>query len=139
MDLLSIKARDILVEDVITAEETDRIREVESRMFKLGIGGLPIVREKKNGMKIVGMLTHRDILIARHTLSIGGMSVKDLMSHDVISVEEDTNILDILRILKEKDIERLPVVDEGGYLIGLIMHKNILLAILDVLESTTRS
>lgn len=133
MDLLDIKARDILVSNVITAKDDERIVDVENRMFKQGIGGLPVIDSSGND-KVIGMLTHRDIMIARHTLSLGGMIVRDLMSHNVITVLEDASILEILRILKKHDIERLPVVDGKGGLRGMIMHKNLLLKILEVLE-----
>ena len=134
--LKEIKARDILVSDVIVASEDDKIRELETLMFKKSIGGLPIVREGNKGRKtLVGMLTHRDIMLARRTVSLGGMLARDLMSHDVITVQEDATLLEILSKMRDNNVERIPVVNNGGTdLVGMIMHKNVLLKVLEILE-----
>lgn len=134
--LRTVTARDIAVTDVITASEDDKIRELETLMFKKGIGGLPVVRESINGKKIlVGMLTHRDIMLAKRTVSVGGMVAKDLMSHDVITVHPDASLLEILAKMRDHNVERIPVVnDTGEVLVGMVMHRNVLLKVLDLLE-----
>jgi CBS domain-containing protein len=133
-ELRFLKASDILIDDVITATEDDKIRDIETLMFKKGIGGLPVVRHIAGRIQVVGMVTHRDIIIAKHSVSIGGMQVRDLMSHDIITVKENSSIIEILRKMKEFNVERIPVVDQSDNLKGLIMHRNILFKILEILE-----
>ena len=133
----NITARDILVENVITATEGDKIREIESIMIKKGIGGVPVVREEASRTKVVGMLTQRDIVLAKASLAIGGMVVKDLMSHTIVTVNEDTKLPEILKKMKENNIARIPVVNEKDNLIGMLVHKKILEKILDVLENSS--
>ncbi|MHA1793607.1 MAG: CBS domain-containing protein [Promethearchaeota archaeon] len=132
--LIKITASDILIRDLITVTEDEKIRDVERKLFKMGIGGVPVVRNIKAKQKIVGMLTHRDILLAKHSVPLGGMVVKDLMSHNLVCVKEDSNLIEILRKLRDNNIERLPVIDEDGFLVGLIMHKDLLSKILETLE-----
>ncbi|MFX0100610.1 MAG: CBS domain-containing protein [Candidatus Hodarchaeota archaeon] len=133
----NITAKDVLVDDVITAVEGDKIREIESIMIKKGIGGVPVIREESSRTKVVGMLTQRDIVLAKASLSIGGMTVKELMSHNVVTVTEDAKLPDILKIMKINNIARIPVVDDKDSLVGMIVHKNILIRILEVLEKSS--
>nr|MDO8117168.1 CBS domain-containing protein [Candidatus Sigynarchaeota archaeon] len=137
--LQNILARDIMVRNVIVANESTKIRDIERQMIKQGIGGLPVVREQDgNGNnRVIGMITHRDILLARHSVSIGGMDVKDLMSHDITTVKENATLVEILSKMAEKNVERLPVVNDQGSMVGMIMHKNILASLLDVLKTST--
>ncbi|SDN87426.1 acetoin utilization protein AcuB [Desulfonauticus submarinus] len=53
------------------------------------------------------------------------MLIKDWMTKDVITVTPDTSMLKASKILKEKDIRRLPVVDDSGKLIGIITDRDI--------------
>jgi predicted transcriptional regulator len=132
VDLLKeIKARDMMVTDIISIPENERIRDIELMLLKKGIGGVPVVR---NGM-IVGMLTQHDISVARTTMSVGGMVAGDLMSRDLACVGEDASLLEILQMMRTRDIERIPVTDEKKMLIGMIMHRNILAKILEILET----
>jgi len=48
------------------------------------------------------------------------MLIKDWMTKDVVTVTPDTSMLDASKILKNKDIRRLPVVDESGKLVGIV-------------------
>lgn len=80
------------------------------------------------------MLTHRDIVLAKHSLSLGGMVVRDLMSHDVVSVKEDATLLEILQKMRDHNVERIPVLDDGGNLVGMVMHRNLLEKITEILE-----
>ncbi len=134
--LQNIHASDIMVRNVIHTTEDTKIREIERQMIKQGIGGLPVVREENGKKAIVGILTHRDIMLARHAVSIGGMDVKDLMSHDITTVNEESTLLDILQKMEDKNIERLPVINKNGSLVGMVMHKNILSCLLQELKAS---
>jgi len=130
--LKEIKARDMMVTDIISIPENERIRDIELMLLKKGIGGVPVVRD---GV-IVGMLTQHDISVAKTTMSIGGMVAGDLMSRDLACVGEDASLLEILQMMRTRDIERIPVVDDHKMLLGMIMHRNILAKILEILEQT---
>ncbi|HME50813.1 MAG TPA: CBS domain-containing protein [Candidatus Lokiarchaeia archaeon] len=129
--LKGIMARDMMVTDIISIPESERIRDIELMLLKKGIGGVPVVRD---GM-IVGMLTQHDISVAKNTMSIGGMVAGDLMSRSLACVGEDASLVEILQMMRTRDIERIPVVDENKMLIGMIMHRDILAKILEILET----
>jgi len=123
-------------QDIITASEYDKIREIETVLLKKDIGGVPIVRMEEGRKKIVGMLTQRDIVIAREAISTGGMCARDLMSRNLVMVTTETELLDILKIMRDNDVERLPVIDGEEILVGIINHRDILNKVLETIEST---
>ena len=72
----------------------------------------PVVDEGK----LVGMITHRDILLA------GGealtLKVDDLMSKDLMVADKKTPIVEITKIMADKGYQRIPVIDDHGDLVG---------------------
>jgi acetoin utilization protein AcuB len=56
------------------------------------------------------------------------MLVKDRMTPDPITIRPETSFQDALRIIREKKIRRLPVLDEGGRLVGIVAEKDLLYA-----------
>ena len=56
------------------------------------------------------------------------MLVKDRMSHNPITVRSDTSLPDALEIMRQNKIRRLPVLDKGGKLVGIVSEKDLLYA-----------
>lgn len=54
------------------------------------------------------------------------MLVKDRMSHNPITIRSDTSLPDALKIMRENKIRRLPVLDKGGKLVGIVSEKDLL-------------
>ncbi|SHJ75819.1 inosine-5'-monophosphate dehydrogenase [Geosporobacter subterraneus DSM 17957] len=88
-------------------------------MERYHISGVPIVDAS---MKLVGILTNRDIRFENDmNKKIGEAMTKD----NLVTASEGISMADAERILKSRKIEKLPIVDEGGYLKGLITIKDI--------------
>jgi IMP dehydrogenase len=122
-----LKAKDLMVKDLITIGPDEKIALADLIMTRNSIGGLPVV---ENG-KLVGIITQRDIMLARN-YEIGGLSARDLMSRDPITVTPETGLKEILKIMIENKIERVPVT-ENERLLGMIVHGRILKAVYDSL------
>jgi CBS domain-containing protein len=123
MDLRNIKAKDIMRKNVIVASPDEIVGAAKLRMVRKNIGGLPVV--KKN--KLVGIVTMRDIeLIGNETL---GLKVKDIMTKDVVTVSPDTTLKDIVKIMREKGYQRLPVIEKGK-LVGIVTQSCVIDAVL---------
>ncbi len=95
-------------------------------MVRNHVGGVPVVEHNDHCYKLVGVLTHRDILLSRFTIATGSLQVQDLMSSPAIACNPDAVLKDILKLMLDNKVERLPVVDAGNYLVGLISHGDIL-------------
>lgn len=55
------------------------------------------------------------------------MQAKDIMTRDVISVGPDDKIEEVVRILLDNKISGLPVIDEDGYLLGVVTEKDLMI------------
>lgn len=116
-----------MLPDPVCVYQTDKIAHVDLMMVRKSIGGCPVLSRENN--QLVGIITQRDIMLSRFSVSVGGMTVQDLMTSPAISCARDTSLREILKIMFEKSVERLPVVDDQNHLVGLIVHDRILNAL----------
>ena len=121
----NLRAQDIMIQEVHITSPNDRIAAAKLKMMRCNVGGLPVV----DGQKLVGIITHRDILLAGGEAL--GLKVDDLMSKDPIVADEDTPIMAITKIMAEKGYQRIPVVQNGN-LIGLITQSLLIRALADL-------
>jgi CBS domain-containing protein len=121
-ELTQLKAGDLMLpaEKVITIAPEDKIALADLIMTRSSVGSLPVVE----GEKILGIVTQRDIMLAK-TFQVGSLPVRDLMTKRLIVVGKDAPLKEVLRLMIENRIERLPVVEDGKFL-GLIVHGRIL-------------
>ncbi|MCW9024004.1 MAG: CBS domain-containing protein [Gammaproteobacteria bacterium] len=108
--------------EVVVTDPDTPVAEVAKLMRSHHVGSI-VVTEKKDGNIIpIGILTDRDIVvevIARDVL-LESVLAKDAMSREVITVTEDTTLLDSLELMKTKGVRRLPVINSAGGLEGLL-------------------
>ncbi|WP_295116613.1 IMP dehydrogenase [uncultured Chitinophaga sp.] len=103
---------------VLTPDQT--IGQALRLMKENKIGGIPIV-DKDN--KLAGILTNRDLRFEKNTKRL----IKDVMTKDkLITAPEGTDLKKAEKILEQYKIEKLPVVNKSGKLVGLITYKDIL-------------
>jgi IMP dehydrogenase len=107
-----------MVENPVTVEPDATVREALRAMERYSISGVPIVSSEG---KLVGILTNRDLSFEPDR----SRSVRELMTGEVVTAPVGTSLADAERILHEHRIEKLPVVDDGGVLRGLITLKDI--------------
>ncbi|MGL5317625.1 MAG: IMP dehydrogenase, partial [Bacteroidales bacterium] len=84
------------------------------------IGGIPVVDENK---KLVGIVTNRDLRFEKNFSKL----VAEVMTgkEHLITTTQTTNLEDAAEILQQHKIEKLPVVDKDGALVGLVTYKDI--------------
>jgi CBS domain-containing protein len=70
----------------------------------------------------VGIITERDIIFRVVAQNRGPFKVKlrDIMSHPLITIEDDLPVSKALSLMKRRNVNRLPVVDKKGRLLGLV-------------------
>lgn len=117
-----LHAQDIMIQEVHVTSPNDLVAAAKLKMMRCNVGGLPVVDERK----LVGIITHRDILLAGGEAL--GLKVGDLMSKDPKVAEKTTPIMDITRIMAEKGYQRIPVVKKGD-LVGLITQSSLIRAL----------
>jgi len=96
-----------------------RVSEAEALMAEFHISGVPVVDAD---MKLIGIITNRDMRFISDMSSI----VRDVMtSAPLVTAKEGTTLEDAAKVLQQHKIEKLPIVDDAGKLIGLITIKDI--------------
>lgn len=109
-----------MILDPVTLPPDRLISDAEEMMARYKIGGMPITTEDGT---LVGILTNRDLrFIDRTDVAISEVMTKD----NLVTAPGGTNLEDAKRILHQNRIEKLPVVDPQGRLMGLITIKDIM-------------
>ncbi|MEL6630957.1 MAG: IMP dehydrogenase [Bacteroidota bacterium] len=109
-----------LIVDPITLEADDTLLRATQIMAENRIGGIPIVDENQ---RLVGILTNRDLRFHEPD----GRKVSELMTKEnLITAPEGTTLEQAEEMIKRFRVEKLPVVDAHGKLIGLITYRDII-------------
>ncbi len=109
-----------LIIDPITLRENETIGDALRLMKENRIGGIPIVDANQ---RLVGILTNRDLRFETNPRK----KVSEVMTHEgLITAPEGTDLRKAEKILQKFKIEKLPVVNRSGKLIGLITYRDIL-------------
>jgi CBS domain-containing protein len=97
------------------------LRQAAQTMVEHDCGAIPVV-EKKETMRLIGIITDRDIVC--RTLAEGKnpleMTVKECMSSPVVVLASDMTVDECCRVMAENQVRRVPVSDEKGICIGMI-------------------
>ena len=99
------------------------------RMRMLHVGTVVIVEDYQGKQVPVGILTDRDIvlsIVASDAEHLPFLSVADAMSDNVLTASEDTSVADGLRLMQERGVRRLPVVDHAGTLVGIVTADDVI-------------
>ncbi len=138
-----MQAHHIMTRKVITVTPDTAVADVARLMLEHHISGLPVV--DANGA-LVGMVTERDLLRreeigtqrkrprwlelilgpgreAQEYVHVAGRKVRDVMTPDVRTVNEDTPLSDVVATMEKHQIKRLPVM-KGDRLVGIISRQN---------------
>ena len=131
----NLKVSEIMVEKPYYTTPDQKVSATEILMLKKKIGGLPVVSSETN-KQIIGIITQRDIRLARFAISLDGpyTSVSDLMTPEPFIVKKEDTIKDVLELMFKHNIERLPVVNDNNELIGLVLSQEILKKLLEYLK-----
>ena len=131
-----LKVSEIMIKDPLFITPDEKISATELLMLRKKIGGLPVVKDQKN-YQLIGIITQRDIRLARFAMSLesSNTTVKDLMTSEPFIVKEDETLRNVLELMFEKNIKRLPVVNDNNQLIGLIVQNQILKKIFDYMKT----
>lgn len=115
-----LRARDIMSSPVRTVLSNMTVEEVSKIMDVTGHNGLPVIE----GDRLVGIVVKRDVIKAlKHNLN--NAPVKSIMSTKLVVVNPDTPVSEIRKLMVEKGVGRIPVI-EDGILVGIITKTDII-------------
>lgn len=103
----------------VTIQRGKTVRDALAIMAEYHIGGIPVVDDD---MKLVGIVTNRDL---RFETNLDKLIDNVMTSENLVTTTTATNLTEAAEILQQNKIEKLPVVDTDGRLVGLITYKDI--------------
>ncbi|WP_252236665.1 ABC transporter ATP-binding protein [Clostridium sp. CH2] len=113
-----IKVKDIMIDNPITCYKNISLLKCVEKMRSSKVDSLMVI-DKLN--HLLGIVTAKQI----QNNTDRSVAVENIMNSDFIKASPDDTIIDILELVKENKISRLPVVDEGGYLRGIITKSSL--------------
>ena len=114
------QAEELIERDVLFVEDTATVSDAEKLMNQYSIGGVPVVGKGK----IIGIVSRRDVraIVTR----CGEENIRTIMTRKPITASEDITPEKALEVMYTNKVERLPVADKKGRLIGIITMQDIL-------------
>lgn len=146
-----LTAKDIMTRDVVTVTPETSIEDLASLLVKNEISGVPVVDDLGN---LAGIVTENDLISRNRRLHIptvvsfldaaiylesskrfeedvkrlAATRVGDICKKAVVTITEDTSVVDIATIMDEKKVHLLPVV-RGGNVIGIVGKRDVVRAV----------
>ncbi|MCH3923703.1 MAG: IMP dehydrogenase [Bacteroidales bacterium] len=108
-----------MINNPITLSKDAVVKDALKMMKEFSIGGIPIV-DKDN--RLIGIVTNRDLRFERNIKR----PLQEIMTKEVITAPLHTNFDKAADILQQHRIEKLPVIDKNGKLVGLITYRDII-------------
>jgi CBS domain-containing protein len=120
---MATKVRDVMTAGPVAVTPDTPVAAVAEVMEMDDIGAVPVVEDDR----LTGMITDRDIVI--RAIAKGkdprGMPVREIYTRQVIAVAPDDKLGDAVSIMADRQIRRLPVVDEENHLVGVVSQADI--------------
>ncbi|MGE5622299.1 MAG: CBS domain-containing protein [Bacillota bacterium] len=114
--------------EVVFATEDMSIKEAAELMRDQHVGSLVVIREADLGRIVTGMVTDRDIAIVAVARDFDPQSLRvaDIMSGEVVTARPDASVSDVLHLMRQRGVRRIPVTTDDGVLIGIVTLDDLL-------------
>lgn len=112
-----MKIRDIMTTEVSTAEPDTTLEEIATIMKEEDVGAVPVI----DGDELIGIVTDRDIVLRciAEGKDASEVHAEDILTDDLHTISPEDDVQEASRIMAERQIRRLPVVEQGT-LIGMV-------------------
>lgn len=112
-----MKVKEMMTKDVATLNSKDSVERAAQLMKQYNVGAIPVCDEEK----VIGIVTDRDIALRSVAQGENGrnQTVRDIMSSNPVVINSETEIHDAARIMSERQIRRLPVI-ENNNIVGIV-------------------
>ncbi len=114
--------------EVVVVSKTEPVQEAITLMRTHHVGDVVVVEQREQGAVPVGILTDRDIVleILAEDVDLTAVTIGDVMSYELVTVTESTALIDTIKLMRQKGVRRIPVVDDTGCLQGLLSVDDLL-------------
>lgn len=126
------RCREIMTSNVVSATPEMTVREAAALLRESDVGALPVVAHGK----LTGIMTDRDIVVraVAEGKDTNTTHVAEVMTDEPASVTPNTYIFEVIRVMGDRQVRRVPVVNEDGEVVGMIAMADIALEMEDQRE-----
>jgi CBS domain-containing protein len=135
--------KDVMSTQVVAVRRGASFKEMAARLRQFRVSAFPVIDDD---MKVIGVVSEADLL-AKEALAGGpagipgvitgilphkehekadGLTAGDLMTHPAITVRPEDSVEHAARMMYSLQVKRLPVVDSGGHLVGIVSRSDVL-------------
>ena len=113
-----MKVKEAMHNGVEWAAPQTPIPEIARRMRDLDIGAIPVGENDR----LIGMVTDRDIACraVANGADLGTLTARDVMSKGIFYCRDSEELEDAMRIMEQKQVRRLPVIDDQKRMVGIL-------------------
>ena len=134
------RVKDVMTTDVVSVRETAEYKDIVSVLQGLHVGAFPVLDKADY---LVGVVSEADLLLKEvgqealggHLISSGrrgerakaaGVTAAELMTTPAVTIGPDDSLADAARLMHDRHVKRLPVVDQAGRLVGIVSRVDLL-------------
>lgn len=114
------RVKDIMTTRVVAVRSDASYRDMIAALRARRISGLPVVDAEGT---VVGVVSETDLLTKRATAA---PTAADLMTRPVVTTSPDELVSSVARLMSRRKLRRVPVVDRGGHLVGIVCRSDVL-------------
>jgi len=118
-----MKVLEVMNKSVVTCHPTEKLGVIVNKLELFHIAGMPVVEK---GV-LVGIISQTDILKALKSGVLDDLAVKDVMTKEIVSVASTELAVNVAKLMIEKRINRVPVVDNEK-LVGIVTRGDLIKA-----------
>jgi len=140
---MNAKVRDVMTTEVVAVRRDASFKEMAARLREYRVSAFPVIDDNR---RVIGVVSEADLL-AKEALAgehpgipaavtgilhhkdqqkAQGLNAGDLMTHPAVTVRPDDSVEHAARLMYTLQVKRLPVVDAGGYLVGIVSRADLL-------------
>ena len=140
---MNAKVKDVMTGEVVAVRRDASFKEMAARLREYRVSAFPVIDEHR---RVIGVVSEADLL-AKEALAgdhagipaavtgilhhkdyqkAEGLTAGDLMTHPAVTVRPEDSVEHAARLMYTLQVKRLPVVDAGGYLVGIVSRADLL-------------
>lgn len=132
---------DLMTTEVLSVDDTAGFKQIVELIEQYRISALPVVDDQR---RVIGVVSEADLLLKEDRTDLeehhmfesrrqreergkaGGTSAKELMTSPAVTIGAEANVRDAAKLMYDRGVKRLPVVDGNGRLVGVISRSDVL-------------
>jgi CBS domain-containing protein len=119
-----MKAKDMMTSNPSVVTPETSVQDAARLMQSEDTGVLPVV-ESQQSLRLIGMITDRDLALRVVAEGRTSATVSDAMSTGVRSAKPDDDAKDVMELMAREQVRRIPIVDEQGMVVGIVSQADI--------------